>query len=270
VTGNLALIARFFKKYPEYADKTFLSVKGGVAPGELRPDASEKNLRRSVDLINEVLAGTKKLDLFECARVDPNVPIEEAIRTLSILQKEGKFNHIGISEASAATLRRANAVAPIAAIEIEVSPWSYEEETKKVISTAKELGVAVIGYSPLGRGFLTGQITKLSDIPEGDFRRHLPRFQPEVFDQNFALVDALKAIAQKKNVAPSQLAIAWVSSLGQHVIPLPGSSNVKRTLENLGGGDVVLSDDDLKEIGSVLERIQISGGRYPSGVPTWG
>ncbi|KAF9246213.1 NADP-dependent oxidoreductase domain-containing protein [Melanogaster broomeanus] len=259
---NLEMIARFFEKYPEYADRTFLSVKGGHKAGSLQPDGSPENLARSVNLINEKLRGTKRLDLFQSARVDPKVPVEESIATLVKLKNEGKLDHIGMSECSAETLRRGYKIHPISVVEIEVSPWSYEPETKKVIDTAKELGVAVAGYSPLGQGFLTGQIKRPEDIPKGEFRRHLPRFQVEEMKHNFAIVDALGEIAQKKGVTSAQLCIAWVSSLGPHVLPLPGSSHVTRTLENCAGGDITLTKTELEEINKVIENADVKGGRY--------
>ncbi|EPT06152.1 hypothetical protein FOMPIDRAFT_1021199 [Fomitopsis schrenkii] len=270
-TGNLELLARFFDKYPSYADKVFLSVKGG-AKG-LAPDASPENLRRSIDNINSALRGTKKLDLFESARVDKNVPIEDAIKTLAALIKEGKFDHIGMSECSAATLRQAHAVHPITAVEIEVSPWSYEEETKKVIATAQELGIAVVAYSPLGRGFLTGQIKSINDLPENDIRRRLTRFGEEFIKHNLALVQSLEAIAAKKGCTPGQLSIAWVGALGEHVVPLPGSSKKERTLENLAGGDVELTAADLAEINDVIAKHEVKGDRYfgnPEAAHLWG
>ncbi|KAJ8597951.1 Aldo/keto reductase [Rhizopogon salebrosus TDB-379] len=227
-------------------------------------------VRRSVELVNEKLRGTKRLDLFECARVDPKVPLEESIRTLVELKKEGKLDHIGMSECNADSLRRGNAIHPIAAVEIEVSPWSYEEEAKKVIATAEELGIAVLAYSPLGRGFLTGQIKRPEDLPEGDFRRHLPRFQEDNMKHNFAIVDALAEIARRKNVTPAQLSIAWVASLGKHVIPLPGSSHPKRTLENCAGGDVELSTEEFAEINNVIETAGVEGARYGHGALLWG
>ncbi|KAG1754497.1 NADP-dependent oxidoreductase domain-containing protein [Suillus lakei] len=270
-TTNLEMIARFFEKYPDYVDKTFLSVKGGLKPGAVPlPDGSPANLRRSVELINEKLRGTKRLDLFQSARIDPNVSLEESIQVLVELKKEGKLDHIGMSECSADSLRRGNAVHPIAAVEIEVSPWEYEGEAKKVIATAEELGVAVIAYSPLGRGFLTGQIKRPEDIPEGDFRRSLPRFQEDNFKHNFAIVDALTAIARSKNVTSAQLSIAWVASLGKHVIPLPGSSHAKRTLENCAGGDIELSTEDIAEINSVISAADVKGNRYAHQAYLWG
>ncbi|KAI0636841.1 aldo/keto reductase [Trametes polyzona] len=266
-TANLELVARFFEKYPEYADRTFLSVKGGLQEGGFHADSSPENLRRSVHKINAVLRGTKRLDLFQSARVATNVPLEDAIKTLVQLKNEGKFDHIGISECSAASLRRGHAVHPIAAVEIEVSLWSYEEETKKVIATAKELGVAVVAYSPLGRGFLTGTIKTLDDLPATDMRRGLSRFQEENFKHNMAIVDGVKAIAERKNITPAQLSIAWVASRGDHVIPLPGSSNKKRTLENIAGGDVVLTEAELAEIDEILSKHPVRGGRYTDNAP---
>ncbi|KIM87333.1 hypothetical protein PILCRDRAFT_3825 [Piloderma croceum F 1598] len=254
-TANLDLLARFYEKYPDYAKKTFLSVKGKVG-------SSPENLRRSVDLINEKLRGTKKLDLYESARVDPSLPIEEAIQTLVVLKNEGKFGHIGMSESKAETLRRANAVHPIAAVEIEVSPWSYESETKKVIATAKELNIAVVAYSPLGQGIFAGTISKPEDLSADDYRRKFTRFKEENINHNLTIVNALSQLANKKGVTPAQLSISWVSSLGQHVIPLHGSSQCKRTLENLGASDIKLSAEELKEIHEILVNHEVKGDRY--------
>ncbi|KAL4250393.1 NADP-dependent oxidoreductase domain superfamily protein [Abortiporus biennis] len=261
-TANLELLARFFDKYPDYAERIFLSVKGGTLPQKITFDASPQNLRRSVENINRALRGTKKLDLFESARVDPNVPVEEATKTLKGLLEEGLFEHIGLSECSAETLRRANTVHPIAVVEIEVSPWSYEEETKKVLATASELGIAVAAYSPLGRGFLTGAIRTLDDIPEGDHRRHFTRFKPENFKHNLEIVDEFIKVAKSKGVTPAQLCIAWVASLGDKVIPMPGSSHKSRTLENLGGGDIELSAQEKAEIERIINEYEVKGDRY--------
>lgn len=262
-TTNLEMISRFFEKYPEYTDRAFVSIKGGSKPGTLEPDCSPENLVREINMINKIFRGTKRLDLFQCARIDPNVPVETSIATLAKLKEEGKLDHIGMSECSAQTLRRGNEVHPISVVEIEVSPFSYEDKAREVISVAKELGISVAAYSPLGRGFLTGQIKRLEDLPEGDFRRHLPRFQEENLEHNFAIVDALTEIANKKNVSSAQLCIAWVGSLGKHVIPLPGSSRAKRTLENCGGGDVVLTEDELQQINELIEKADVRGTRYP-------
>ncbi|KAA1476981.1 aldo/keto reductase [Dentipellis sp. KUC8613] len=265
--ANLELLARFFEKYPEYVDKAFLSVKGGAGRETLRPDSSPENLRRSVDAINAKLRGTKRMDLFETARIPPTNPIEANMRALKQLVEEGKFDHIGLSECGANTVRRANAVVPIAAVEIEVSPWSYEQETENVIATCEELEIPVVAYSPLGRGFLTGAVTKPEDFEEGDFRRTLTRFKDENMKANAALVAALKQVAADKGVTPAQLSLAWVASRGEHVIPLPGSSKAARTLENLRGGDLELTPAELAAVEDVRKTIPVQGGRY---IDEWG
>jgi len=217
-----------------------------------------------VNVVNEKLRGTKRLDLFQCARVDPNLPVEDQIAGLAKLKSQGKLDHIGMSECSAGTLRRAHKVHPISVVEIEISPFSYEPETRAVIATAKELGVAVAAYSPLGMGFLTGQIKKLEDLPADDYRRHFPRFQEDNLKHNLAIVDVLTEIAKRKNITTTQLCIGWVSSLGPHVIPLPGSSRADRTLENCSGGDVTFTETELQEIHQVIEKSGVKGDRYPS------
>ncbi|KZT11236.1 Aldo/keto reductase [Laetiporus sulphureus 93-53] len=272
-TANLEMLSRFFEKYPDYTDRTFLVVSGGCKERSLVPDASPENLRRSVDNINAALRGKKRMDLFQCGRVDKKVPIEDTIRTLVGLIKEGKFDHIGMSECSAQTLRKAHAVYPISVVEIEISPWSYEEETRKVIAIAKELGVAVSAYSPLGMGFLTGSIKTVDDILASDMRRSMVRFQEEAIEHNMALVRDLTAIAERRKITPAQLCIAWVSSLGPHVVPMPGSSAKKRTLENLASDDVEFSKDELAEINEVINKHEVKGQRYygePERENLWG
>ncbi|KAH9964607.1 aldo/keto reductase [Russula dissimulans] len=268
-TANLELIARFFERYPEYTDRTFLSVKGGLLPGQMIADGSRENLRRSVDNILKALRGTKKLDLFQPARRDRNHDIEHYAEVLNEMVKEGKFEYIGLSEVGAESIRCAHKVrnvAPIAAVEIEVSLQAYEQQTKDVISACKELGIAVIAYSPLGRGLLTGHIKSHQDFEEGDPRRVQSRFQDGNIGQNLKLVDALSTIANREGITVAQLSIAWVGALGDHVIPLPGSSNVKRTLENLRAGEFNPSTKDLVEIGRLLVRYPRKGARYVDGL----
>ncbi|KAF7790280.1 hypothetical protein EIP86_001234 [Pleurotus ostreatoroseus] len=261
--GNLEMVSRFFEKHPEYAERTFLSVKPPYLPAILSEAFSRpENLRQSVEGINAILRGKKRLDLFQCARVDPDTPIDDVMQTLRGFVREGLFDHIGMSECSAATLRKANAVHPIALVEIEVSPWSMEEETKKVLAATQELGIAVAAYSPLGRGFLTGSIKSLDDIPEGDWRRGLTRFSPENFQHNFVLVDALKAIAEKKGMTPAALCIAWVATLGPKVIPLPGSSSPQRHVQNVLAGDVEITPEESAKIWEVVNGFKVKGDRY--------
>ncbi|KAI0751224.1 aldo/keto reductase [Daedaleopsis nitida] len=242
--GNLELLARFYDKYPEYADKTFLSVKGGFA-GHYKISGKADDLRRSVDNCIAALRGTKKIDLFQPARIDREVPVEDTVRALVDLLKEGKFDHIGLSECRADTLRRAHAVYPISVAEIEISPMSYEEETKKVLAVAAELDIAIAAYSPLAHGLTTGKIQSVDDMPVGSRFRNLTRLKEENWEYNKRLIDALAVIAAKKKCTPAQLCIAWVGALGEKVIPLPGSSKKERTLENLYGGDVDLSQENL-------------------------
>lgn len=273
--ANLELLSRFFEKYPEYAERTFLSVKGGTKLGDPTPDSSPENLRRSVNAINAALRGKKRMDLFECARVDPNYSVEHTIGVLAGFVKEGLFDHIGMSECRAESLRRGHAVHPIAAVEIEVNAWSMEPETKNVLRTAEELGVAVVAYAPLGRGFLTGEFKKPEDIPEGDFRRSLCRFNnPEYFQHNLTLVDKIKEIAAKKGVTPARLCIAFVASLGDKVIPIAGSSNAKRVIENAHSADTELTKEEKDAIWEIINTYEVKGDRYfgvgPEAVHLWG
>jgi len=273
--ANLKLLNRFFDKYPDYAEKIVLSVKGGMdvekgAHGG--PSSSVENLRADLKRITEALGDKKKVDIYECARVDPSRTIEETIQNMVTLKNEGWFKYIGVSEISADALRRANAVHPIAAVEIEVSIWAMEDETYAVVKACDELGIALIAYSPLGRGFLTGKFKKPEDIPEGDMRRHFPKFQGENFKVNLKLVHAVDDIAKKKGVPPSQLALAWILKLSPHAIPIPGSSSTERALENIGGANVTLTDDEFAEINNLLKQFESVGDRYggPVQAMNWG
>ncbi|KAL5641116.1 hypothetical protein ACGC1H_001561 [Rhizoctonia solani] len=273
INANLDLLNRFFTKYPQYAERTFLSVKGAVIVSEhgFAWDSSPEGLERSISNIIEKLGPNKKVDLFEPARVDPKVPIEETMAVLGKYVESGKIGSIGLSECSAATLERASKVGKVAAVEIEVSFWSYEEETRKVISKAAEIGAVVAAYSPLGQGVLTGNLNP-TQLHKDDYRNHFPRFQEEAFKNNMKLVDALKIIAEKKNITPAQLCLAWVSSLAPHVVPIPSSTRATRTLENLSAASVELSDQDHEEIKRAMELNPVSGDRYAKEVmkSVWG
>ncbi|KAL5498123.1 hypothetical protein ACEPAH_2253 [Sanghuangporus vaninii] len=263
--ANLELLARFFEKFPNYTEKAFLSVKGGVNFERHVPDSSPENLKRSVDNILTKLRGTKRLDLFECARVDKNYPIEDTVKVLSGFVAEGKFDYIGLSESKASTVRRANAVHPIAGVEIEVSPWSYDAPVKEVISTCEELGIIVFAYSPLGRGFLSGKYKSTQDLEDGDMRKHMARVQQDNFKHNAAIIDGVQAIAKQKGVSPAQFCIAWVSALGPYVVPIPGSSRKQRTEENCAAADVELSSTDVDAVKKLLDDHPVQGGRYGPG-----
>ncbi|KAJ7185494.1 aldo/keto reductase [Mycena filopes] len=263
-TENLQMLARFYAKYPEYADKTFLSVKGSVkGPG--KPDCSMENMRKSILTIQAALGPHKKVDLFQPARIDRSMSIEDIMANLVVLHKEGHFAHIGLSECRAATLKKAHAVHPVTAAEIEVSLWAYEAEQKKVIATAGELGISVLAYSPIGKGFLSGTVSSTATLPADDFRRYYTRLKDGNLEHNLSLVSALPVLAAEKGVTPAQLAIAWVAALGKHVIPLPGSSTAARTLENCAAGDIVLSDKEMEVLTSIADAGGVKGDRMAGG-----
>ncbi|EJD36208.1 aldo/keto reductase [Auricularia subglabra TFB-10046 SS5] len=254
-TQNLELVARFFTKYPTLADKTFISIKGGLKPGALIPDGSEASIRRSVDNIIAKLGGTKKMDLYQQARVDPSVPIEDQIRVLAQLVKEGKFDHIGMSEVTEDHLRRAHAIHPIAAIEIQVSPIHYPPEIQAVIKAAKELGVAVIAYAPIAQGVLTNAGLNVGTLPEGDIRQMFPALKDEAQKKYKPVIDAFTAFANKAGITVAQASIAWVAARGEHVMPIPGSSAVARTQENRKGGAVIIPEVDLEKLDAAVAAV---------------
>ncbi|KAJ8101915.1 NADP-dependent oxidoreductase domain-containing protein [Lipomyces tetrasporus] len=265
-TLNLDLINRFFSKYPEYADKIVLSIKGGVDLKTFKPNGSAEFVRASVENIRKHLGEAKKLDLFECARVDPNVPIETTIAALAELVEEGLIGGISLSEVKAETIRRAAAVYKICAVEVEYSLWSTEARDLGVLSTCAELGIPVVAYSPLGRGFLTGQIRSRSDLDEGDMRLHFDRFSEQNFPVNLQLVDEVTKLAQRKGVKPSQFALSWIKKHediipGLQIIPIPGATTVERVDENFAQVEP-LTDDMFAEIEAILAKIEIKGGRY--------
>ncbi|KAM0792742.1 hypothetical protein ACM66B_002518 [Microbotryomycetes sp. NB124-2] len=261
-TANLDLLSRFFEKYPDYADKCFLSVKGGIDLAQLKPDSSLDALRRSVENIKKHLGSRKQMDLFECARVDKSVPIEEAMKRLMTLRDEGYFKYIGLSEVSAETIRRAAKVAPIAAVEVEYSLAALDIEKNGVLDTCKELNIPIIAYSPVGRGLLTGSVTKKEDIAEGDIRNHLDKFQEENLEHNLKLYYKIKEIADAKNVTTTQIAIAWLVQAWDGIIPIPGSTRPEGVAEALGAAELKLSDADLKQIRSILDETPLKGLRY--------
>lgn len=264
--NSLHLLSSYFEKYPADAEKVVLSIKGGLGPNMV-PDGSEAGVRRSVDACLAGLGGKKKLDIFECARVDPKTPVETSIGVLATYVKEGKLGGISLSEVRAETIRRAHKVHPICAVEVELSLWSTEILTNGVAATCAELGIPIVAYSPLGRGFLTGDIKKRSDIPEGDIRHRMPRFQDDVFDKNISWVEKLQKLAKKKNYTGAQLALAWVKGLSGAegmpvIIPIPGATTKERVTENMK--DVKLDKADMDEINEILEKTEVHGARYPA------
>jgi aryl-alcohol dehydrogenase-like predicted oxidoreductase len=206
--------------------------------------------------------GIEAIDLYYQHRVDPATPIEETVGAMAQLVMEGKVRHLGLSEASSQTLRRANKVHPITALQSEYSVWTRDPEDD-VLATCHELGVGFVAYSPLGRGFLTGRFTKFEDLPEDDYRRQSPRFQGENFQKNLDLVRRVEETANQKKCKPSQLALAWVLAQGEDIVPIPGTKHRKYLEENVGALDLELTLEDLRRIDEVAPRGTAAGLRYP-------
>ena len=204
---------------------------------------------------------TDTIDLYYQHRVDPATPIEETVGEMSRLVEEGKVRYLGLSEASPETLRRACAVHPIEALQTEYSLWSRDPEDD-VLTACRELAVGFVAYSPLGRGFLTGQIKRFEDLAEDDYRRSAPRFQGENFQKNLDLVTRIEEIAAEKGCTPAQLALAWVMAQGEHIVPIPGTKRRKYLEENVGALDVELTEEDLRRIDEVAHKGATAGQRY--------
>ncbi|WP_320537614.1 aldo/keto reductase [Pseudarthrobacter sp. IC2-21] len=207
--------------------------------------------------------GVDHIDLYYQHRVDKTVPIEDTVGAMAGLVEAGKVRHLGLSEASAETIRRAHAVHPITALQTEYSLWEREPETK-VFPVLEELGIGFVPYSPLGRGFLTGQIRSADDFAPDDFRQHSPRFQGENLAPNLELVDRVKEMADQKKCTPAQLALAWLLAQGPHIVPIPGTKKRERLTENLGAVDVELTADDLQHLDELAPAGVAAGERYPN------
>ena len=207
--------------------------------------------------------GVETIDLYYQHRVDPNVPIEETVGAMSELVTAGKVRYLGLSEASAATIRKANDVHPIAALQTEYSLWTRDVEAE-ILPTVREIGIGFVAYSPLGRGFLTGAYAKRDDLAENDTRRNHPRWSDENFASNLALVEAVREIAKGKSVTPAQVALAWVLSRGDDVVPIPGTKRVRYLEENARSLEVKLGDDDFAKIEAAFPQGAAAGTRYPA------
>ncbi|PJJ60712.1 aldo/keto reductase [Hymenobacter chitinivorans] len=206
--------------------------------------------------------GTDYIDLYYQHRVDPSTPIEETVGAMSRLVEEGKVRFLGLSEAAADTVRRAHAVHPISALQTEYSLWSRDPEDE-ILPTVHDLGIGFVPYSPLGRGFLTGQIQTFDDLDQDDYRRHTPRFQGENFQKNLDLVARIKDLAGQKGCSASQLALAWVLAQGQDIVPIPGTKRISYLEENLGALQVQLSSDELSQLDEIAPKGIAAGPRYP-------
>ncbi|SFU42115.1 aldo/keto reductase [Pontibacter akesuensis] len=230
-------------------DGSFLGVNG--KPEYVRK-ACEASLRR---------LGVDHIDLYYQHRVDKNTPIEETVGAMAELVKEGKVLYLGLSEASAETIRKAQKVHPISALQTEYSLWSRDVEDE-ILPTCRELGIGFVPYSPLGRGFLTGQFRKFEDLAEDDYRRHSPRFQGENFQKNLDLVKKIEELAAQKGCQPSQLALAWLLAQGEDIVPIPGTKRRKYLEENVRALDVTLTQEELQQINDIAPKGVAAGDRY--------
>src|SRR5215213_4994870 len=235
-------------------DPANLGIRGINGKPEYVREAVEASLKR---------LGIETIDLYYLHRVDPDTPIEETVGAMARLIEAGKIRHIGLSEASAETLRRAAKVHPITALQSEYSLWTRDVEDNDVLATCRELGIGFVPYSPLGRGFLSGEIKKFEDLEENDWRRTNPRFQGENFEKNIKLVEKLEEIAKEKDVTASQLALAWVLAQGQDIVPIQGTKRVKYLEQNAAAAQVKLTTEDLARIEDVFPKDAAAGLRYP-------
>jgi aryl-alcohol dehydrogenase-like predicted oxidoreductase len=250
-------------------DKIVLATKFGIVRDPSNPNARGVNgkpdyVKRSCEASLRRL-GVGTIDLYYQHRVDPNTPIEETVGAMAELVKAGKVRYLGLSEASPQTLRRAVKVHPIAALQTEYSLWTRDPENG-ILDTCRELGIGFVAYSPLGRGFLTGQFRRFEDLPADDYRRNSPRFQGENFQKNLDLVRRVEEMAREKGCRPSQLALAWVLAQGDDIVPIPGTKRRKYLEENVGALEVKLSKEDLRRIDDVFPPAAVAGERYPEHV----
>ncbi|MGD1024514.1 MAG: aldo/keto reductase [Candidatus Sulfotelmatobacter sp.] len=247
-------------------DEIVLATKFGIVRDPANPSVRGVNgkpdyIQRSCEASLKRL-GVETIDLYYQHRVDPATPIEETMGALGKLVQDGKIRHIGLSEASPRTLRRAVKIHPVAALQTEYSLWSREPEDE-ILATCRELGIGFVAYSPLGRGFLTGQFTRFEDFPEDDYRRFSPRFQGENFQRNLDLVHRVEEIAKEKGCKPAQLALAWVLAQDENIVPIPGTKRRKYLEENVAALDVKLSKEDLRRIDEIFPTGAAAGDRYP-------
>jgi aryl-alcohol dehydrogenase-like predicted oxidoreductase len=263
---NEQLVGRAIEGHrDEYVIATkFARRTDAATPGDMSTlgplDGSAEHVHTSVEGSLERLK-TDRIDLYYQHRVDPNVEIEETVGAMAELVQQGKILHIGLSEASAATIRRAHAVHPIAAVQTEYSLWTRDVE-EEILPTLNELGIALVAYSPLGRGFLSGRFSSPEELDEGDFRRYGPRFTGENLRENLKLAERVKELAQEKGITPGQLALAWVLSRGEQIVPIPGTKRRSYLEENLAAADLELSAEESERIAEAVPAA--AGERYPA------
>jgi aryl-alcohol dehydrogenase-like predicted oxidoreductase len=246
-------------------DKVILATKFG---NERREDGSWVGINGKPEYVKKACDASLKrlgvdyIDLYYQHRVDTTVPIEETVRAMSDLVKEGKVRYLGLSEAAPATIRRAHQVHPITALQTEYSLWTRDPEGE-IFDTIRDLGIGFVAYSPLGRGFLTGRFKTIDDLPKDDWRRNQPRFQPGNFEKNIEIVAKVKEIADEKGVKPGQIALAWVLAQGDDIVPIPGTKHLEYLKENILSIDIKLSEDDLKRLDQAAPKGVAAGNRYP-------
>jgi aryl-alcohol dehydrogenase-like predicted oxidoreductase len=250
-----------------FRDQLVIATKFGFKP-DSKPETRWSNLDSRPEHIKDVAEASLKrlrtdvIDLFYQHRVDPNVPIEDVAGAVKELIDEGKVKHFGLSEAGVQTIRRAHAVQPVTAVQSEYSLW-FQDPEKELLPTLEELGIGFVPYSPLGRGFLTGKMNENTTFDSSDFRNLLPRFTPEARKANQALVDLLGEIAKRKKATPAQIALAWLLAQNPWIVPIPGTTKLKRLEENIGAAKIELTAEDLREIESAASKIDVQGDRYP-------
>jgi len=241
-----------------------LATKFGVVRGE---EGERVGLRGDPDYVKQACdaslerLGVEHIDLYYLHRADPRVPIEDTVGAMGELVEQGKVRYLGLSEVNADTLRRAQAVHPISALQTEYSLWTRDVE-QQILPAIRQLGIGFVAYSPLGRGFLSGSFRSPQDIPEGDFRRSSPRFQGENFTRNLAIVDQVGELAEAKGVTPAQLALAWVHHQGEDVVPIPGTKRRRYLEENVAATEIELSQDDLRRLDEAASPDAVAGDRY--------
>lgn len=258
---NEELIGRFLK---ERKPKAVIATKFGIVrkPGEYARtlDNSPEYARSACEASLRRL-GVDYIDLYYVHRVDHNRPIEDVMGALSQLVDAGKIGHIGLCEVSADTLRRAHAVHPVTAVQTEYSLWSRDVE-QDVLPTCRKLGIGFVPYSPLGRGFLTGTFNKDADFEIGDFRANLPRFSPDNIETNTPIVGAIQQLAEAKDCTPAQVALAWLSAKGDHIVPIPGTKRIKYLEENVAATEIALSSDEVANLEAAIPPLGVAGDRY--------
>ncbi|BAY09114.1 aldo/keto reductase [Calothrix sp. NIES-2098] len=259
---NEQLVGRAIK---DRRDRVVLATKFGNVRTE---DGGWKGISGKPEYVRQACDASLKrlgvdvIDLYYQHRVDPTVPIEDTVGAMAELVQQGKVRYLGMSEAAPATIRRANAVHPITALQTEYSLWSRDPEDE-ILPTVRELGIGFVPYSPLGRGFLSGAIASLDDLAPDDYRRNSPRFQGENFSKNLQLVEKVKAMANDKGVTPTQLALAWLLAQGEDIVPIPGTKRRTYLEENIAATEITLTPEDLKQLEAIAPKGVVAGDRYP-------